>query len=111
MRYQPVPPNVSGHDPNAKAQLKYDPAAWVGSVHGVADADGAFRISDPPPGAFVGARVSPDKGRPRIHARRQVPNAPDMGQVERMPGGVIADAVFRTAYRTTKRSPSLIHRN
>ena len=24
---QPVPPNVSGHDPNAKPQLKYDPAA------------------------------------------------------------------------------------
>ena len=24
---QPVPPNVSGHDPNAKSQLKYDPAA------------------------------------------------------------------------------------
>jgi oligopeptide transport system substrate-binding protein len=23
---QPVPPNVAGHDPNAKAQLKYDPA-------------------------------------------------------------------------------------
>ncbi|MEP6701532.1 MAG: ABC transporter substrate-binding protein [Betaproteobacteria bacterium] len=25
--YQPVPPNVSGHDPNAKPQFKYDPAA------------------------------------------------------------------------------------
>ena len=25
--YQPVPPNVSGHDPNAKSPLKYDPAA------------------------------------------------------------------------------------
>jgi len=25
--YQPVPPNVSGHDPNAKPQLKYDPSA------------------------------------------------------------------------------------
>lgn len=24
---QPVPPNLSGHDPKAKAQLKYDPAA------------------------------------------------------------------------------------
>jgi ABC-type transport system substrate-binding protein len=25
--YQPVPPNVSGHDPHMKPQLKYDPAA------------------------------------------------------------------------------------